>query len=91
MRTFPPTKNESSLEDAFELRIGIGSRPFRVQVVDVHILEFVVGAAFAHGLNQALGAEATEPEVNMVTRFDDFHGFGCRCEFNLSVHFFFLF
>jgi len=56
-----------------------------------HILEFVVGAAFAHGLNQALGGRSDRAEVNMVTRFDDFHGFGCRCEFNLSVHFFFLF
>ena len=85
----PAHEERVELEDAFELRIGIGSRPFRVQVVDVHILEFVVGAAFAHGLNQALGGRSDRAEVNMVTRFDDFHGFGCRCEFNLSVHFFF--
>ena len=62
------------LEYAFEFRIGVGSGTLRVQVMDVHVLQFSGLAAFAHGVDQALGSRCHRAEVDMVARFDDLDG-----------------
>ena len=62
------------LEDALEFRIGIGGRTLRVEVMDVHVLQFSGLAAFAHGVDQALRSRCHGAQVHMIARFDDLDG-----------------
>ena len=75
------------LENAFELRSRVGSGPFGVQMVHVHVFEFFVASAVAHGVDQALRRAGHAAQVNVIAGFDHFHRFGGRNEFDLFGHY----
>ena len=74
------------LEDPFEFGCGIGSRTLGVEVMDVHIPEFLVGAALAHGLDEALGSRGNRAEVDVVSGLDDLHSLLGGRKLDLVIH-----
>ena len=75
------------LEDTLELRVGIGRRPFGVQMVHVDVLQLAGLAAGAHGLDEALRGRSHRTQMDMIARLDDLHGLLGRCEFDRSIHY----
>ena len=74
------------LEDALELRIGIGSRTLGVEVVYMDVLQLSGFAALAHGVDQALRSGCYGAQVHVISRLDDLDGLFGRCEFDLRIH-----
>ena len=75
------------LEHTLELGIGIGCRTFGVEVVYVHVAQFVILAAGAHSLDEALRSRRYRAQVYVISRFDYLPGLFRRNEFDLRIHF----
>ena len=58
-----------------------------MQMVHVHVFEFFVASAVAHGVDQALRRAGHTAQVNVIAGFDHFHRFGGRNEFDLFGHY----
>ena len=74
------------LEHALEFGIGIRRGAFGVQVMDMYILQLMVAATVAHGLDQALRRTGHAAQMDMVSRFDHPDRLGSRYIFNLFLH-----
>ena len=75
------------LEDALELRIGIGSRTLGVEVMDVYIFQLATLTTSAHSLNQTLRSRCYGAQVYVVTRLNDLNGLLGRSKMNRCQHF----
>ena len=89
LRHFPHVaahEERIELENALEFGRRIGRGAFGVQVVDMHVAEFLVASSFAHGVDEALGCAGDAAQMDVVAAFNHLHRFGGGDEPDLFGH-----
>ena len=72
-------------EYAVVFRIGIRCRTFRMQVMDIHVMQFTGIPAAAERINQKSRCARNAAEMDMVSGFDNLHRLICGYKTDISV------